>query len=126
MDPNSITAATLLATALNELVSEAGKSTWAALAGLVSKVRDRLRADEAGRTALESVQRSPNDEALTGELASLIDRLTSTDQQFQADVMNLVTAARQNPATAKFFTIVSGQASVAKMVIIENAGDLNF
>jgi hypothetical protein len=125
MDPISVTAVSLLATALNDLVGEASKSTWTVLTGLVAKIRNRLHADEDGLRALEAAERSPEDKALTNQLALLIDRLISVDESFQADIMSLVKAAQQNHAPgATFITELSGHASVGKVTNIEKAGDV--
>lgn len=126
MDPISIVAAGLLVTALQDFAGEAGRTSWTAVRDALARVRTRLRGDESSRAALAAAEEAPEDEARAQNLAASIDRLSAQDENFRREVVELIAAARRDPAVAHFVTEVSGHANVGKIVNIENARDVSF
>ena len=121
MDPISITAAALVATALQAFATQAGQGAWSGLSRLVNLIRAKLAGDEAGNKALDQVQASPADEARTRELAAAIDRHASADASFRESLAGLLREAQADPIIGQFVTTVSGNAEVGKIV---NIGDV--
>jgi len=127
MDPISITAAALVATALQAFATEAGQGAWSGLSRLVRLIRTKLAGDEAGSKALEQVQANPADEARTRELAAAIDRHAGADALFRESLAGLLREAQQDPIVGQFVTTVSGNAQVDKIVNIHDVtGNVSF
>lgn len=127
MDPISITAAALVAAALQAFATEAGQGAWSGLSRLVKLIRTKLAGDEAGSTALEQVQANPADEARTRELAAAIDRHVGADASFRESLAGLLREAQQDPIVGQFVTTVSGNAQVGKIVNVRDVtGNVSF
>jgi len=127
MDPISITAAALVATALQAFATEAGQGAWSGLSRLVKLIRAKLAGDEAGNKALDQVQANPADEARTRDLAAAIDRHASADASFRESLAGLLREAQGDPIIGQFVTTVSGNAQVGKIVNIRDVtGNVSF
>jgi len=127
MDPISITAAALVATALQAFATEAGQGAWSGLSRLVKLIRAKLAGDKAGNKALDQVQANPADEARTRDLAAAIDRHASADASFRESLAGLLREAQGDPIIGQFVTTVSGNAQVGKIVNIRDVtGNVSF
>lgn len=127
MDPISITAAALVAKALDEFATEAGRRTWAGLGKLVALVRSRFTGDGDAAATLTEAEDAPGDQERVDALAASIDRHLSADPGFHAAVSELVREAEGDPMVGTFVTKVSGNAQVGKVVnISEVHGNVSF
>jgi LDH2 family malate/lactate/ureidoglycolate dehydrogenase len=127
LDPISLTAAALVATAVQAFATEAGQSAWSGLSRLVKLIRTKLVGDDAGNRALEEVQANPGDEIRTRELASAIDRHVGADASFREQLAQLLREAQADPIVGQFVTTVSGNAQVGKIVNIRDVtGNVSF
>jgi hypothetical protein len=115
VDPASLTVAVLFAKALEELASEAGRSTWSGLGRLVELVRRRLRRDRAGQAALARVEGSPTDQAAVQALAEVVQQSAMDDSSFQRVLLQVVAEAKQDPVIGRLVTQVAGHARIGRM-----------
>jgi tetratricopeptide (TPR) repeat protein len=119
VDPASLTVAVLFAKALEELASEAGRSTWSGLGRLVELVRGRLRRDRAGQAALARVEGSPTDQAAVQALAEVVQQSAMDDSSFQRALLQVVAQAKQDPVIGRLVTQVAGHARIGTLTTIE-------
>lgn len=127
MDPISITAAALVAKALDEFATEAGKRAWAGLGKLVALVKSKFTGDDEAAATLAGAEDTAGDQARVDALAASIDRHVSADPAFHAAVSKLVREAEGDPMVGTFVTKISGNAQVGKVVNISDVhGDVSF
>jgi hypothetical protein len=129
VDPMSLSVAMLLGSAAEGAAQEAGRGTADALGRLAATVRRRLAGDPHAQRALAAVERAPAervppDEASTQALAAAIER-ASEDEQFRAELRELLAEAERDPHVGRFVTEVRDHAQVGKIVNVGAARDLH-
>jgi hypothetical protein len=123
LDPISLAAAALLVSkAIEGFAGEAGKRSWDELQHLASRIRRRLRADDATATVLAEAEARPDDQASLERLAMVLKLYAAQDQDLRQDIHDLVAGAKHNPVAARFITNLYDESKVGMVV---NANQLN-
>jgi len=119
VDPVALSAALLFGKALEEFATEAGRSTWAGLGGLVELVRRKLRRDRAGQAALARMEAAPADQASVQALADAVHAYASNDRAFQAALLGVIAEAKHDPVIGRLVTQVTDRAQVGTVLTVE-------
>jgi gamma-glutamyl phosphate reductase len=126
-DPITITAASLVAKAAQDVVGEATKSAWAGLGRLVRLVREKLKSASSGEEALSLVEAEPSDPNHISDLISVLDPLVCGDPEFYQALVALISDLSKHQAIGRFVTEIHDQARVGKVVNIDTIhGDVSF
>lgn len=130
VEPVSITlgaiAAAVYAKAQDRVAEGAVEGGEGVVRRLAAWLRARLSDDHAGRSALERVERAPNDRSGMDALARVIDACAQDDgDTFGDELAELVSAVERDAIAARFVTEVYGNAQVGMIVNIGRARDVS-
>jgi hypothetical protein len=125
LDPLSLTAAMLIAKAMEGAADEAGRSALGGLGRLLGVARREASDDPQVAQALIAVERSPSDQAAVRALAAVLDDRLRSDASLRSTLDGLVAESTRDPVTNAFVTHVSDEARVERITNIGHAGDVS-
>lgn len=119
--------ASVYAKAQDRLAARAVEGSESILRRLVSRVRASVSdsADLTASGALVDVEQRPKSEVNIAALARVFDAHVAADAAFGQQLAALLEELSADPVVSNFVTHVSGNAEVAKIVNISQAGDVS-
>lgn len=133
MDPittAAVAGAALVArSALQSAGEGAGRSSWAAVTRLTTRIRARFGGDDQAEAVLASAVENPEDDTAREELQRMLHAYMLRDREFESDLRSLVDeavkaqGAAAGPGSVNAAVIKNVQVNHGK---VEVSGDLNF
>jgi|SRR5215469_14730695 len=130
MDPATLSLAVASAIATKTVEDAAGKigdSLWQAMTRIYDAVRAHFHHDQPMLQALDRIRGHPHDQEAAKHLAGELRDRFLRDPSFADELARLIEELNSAPETARFLTVVEGNARVGKVTNIGFVkGDISF